>query len=115
MVAFRRTRRWLLFTLLWVALLAFIWGPLARTTMKFHRTVIGSMPNGKGSVPLYKMDPIDDPQPPSRYEIVLRGTCGTVVAVFAWIFLRIAMRKDDERYPKLQRKHRQAAKHDMTP
>jgi hypothetical protein len=98
MAASSRVPRWLLFGLFWAALLAFIWVPAAHATIKFKRMDDGGVMGQFGErFPLYKIAPIENPQPPSRGEIIWRGTSYTLTAIFVWVLFKAANRIDRER------------------
>jgi hypothetical protein len=93
--------------LLWAVLLGVIWWQAATVTLKY-----AAVPNGQwvisqfGSVIwLQKLIAIEHPQPPSREEIIWRGTLCSLLAIFAWVTIRIAIRQDREA---------QLARHDKT-
>ena len=88
----RPQTRWFRFAAIWAIALAGIWWSAANITLKFaavdHESVYRK--------PQFRLVSIDDPQPPTRDEIISRGTFGTVFAVLAWAYIRYSMRRDKE-------------------
>jgi hypothetical protein len=85
-------RRWVRYALIWAALLIVIWWLSAITTMKYGLTYDGPRVIDRwGNLQFVpRMVAIEDPRPPTRQEIVIRGTCGTVLALVGWLAIRSA-------------------------
>jgi hypothetical protein len=95
-------------TLIWGVLLAGIWFAATATVRWRSVRVEGS---GTQTVTRWgsteisyqtRQVPIDDPQPPTRKEIVRRGTLGIALAVIGSLYLRAAAKRDREAANDLQ-------------
>jgi hypothetical protein len=94
-------RRWFRNALIWTALLGGIWWIAATATVRWRfvaKDGAGTKIINSLGIVWYlhqtRMVPIDDPRPPTRSEIALRGVLGTGAALIAWLYLRSAAKRD---------------------
>jgi hypothetical protein len=115
MIGSPRFRHWFRFILLWAALLGGIWWQAATLTLKYVAVPTGqTIISQFGSlIFLKKIVAVEKPQPPSREEIIGRGIACTLLAIFGWITIRIAIRQDRE--AQVARHHKLSASHSHDP